>query len=561
MHRHLRSTAVILLALVLFSACNHIPDHARYIPKDAVAVAGINLKSLSKKIAWNMITGSKLFKEMQSRIPEKNAKDAMSGIEKAGLDVINTFYIYVKTDTRLNGSNQVTALIPIADVGQWETYIKTTFPNLEIKETGNRKEAALNHEMYAGWNKNLLIIINIMPGSPDYAAMAMNGKMPADQTPDKPAAADLASLSAEMEQAFTPNNESAITTNKHFTALESEGHDITFWLNYDQLMTQMSGNMAQKMGMALSADMWKDAAFAAGFDFVKGKITSDMKYYLSTAMKDIGAEMGAANADPDMIARLPNQNLDMLAAIHISPKGTRDMLEKMNLLGLANLGLSSQNMTVDYILDAFTGDMAFVMNDFSLHAESVTDTFMGQPVVHQNQKPALSMSYVIKINKKENFQKLVKLAKDMGLQSMGNGFIIPIDDKDSVYIMMNDQYLVASNKFANATGFLSGDFKSQKLPDGVAAVVPGHPWAFYFDVQQFCKNIDAGITHSPRDSFMINESKKLLNNISFAGGAFKDNAFQYHLDISFMNTEENSIIQLMDYSMKMNDATKMAGTE
>ena len=233
------------------------------------------------------------------------------------------------------------------------------------------------------------------------------------------------------------------------------------------------------------------------------------------------------------------------------------MLEKMNLLGLANLGLSSQNMTVEYILDAFTGDMAFVMNDFSLRAESVTDTFMGQPVVHQNQKPSLSMSYVIKINKKDNFQRLVKLAKDMGLQSMGNGFVIPIDDKDSVYIMINDQYLVASNKFANATGFLGGAFKSQKLPDGAAAQVPGHPWAFYFDVQQFCKNIDAGITHSPRDSFMINESKKLLNNISFAGGAFKDNAFQYHLDISFMNTEENSIIQLMDYSMKMSDAAKM----
>ena len=77
MHRHLRSTTIILLAVVFFSACNHIPDHARYIPKDAVAVAGINLKSLSKKIAWNMITGSKLFKEMQSRIPQKNAKDAM----------------------------------------------------------------------------------------------------------------------------------------------------------------------------------------------------------------------------------------------------------------------------------------------------------------------------------------------------------------------------------------------------------------------------------------------------------------------------------------------------
>ena len=62
-----------------------MPEYASYIPKDAIAVAGVNLRSLSKKIAWNMITGSKLFKEMQDRMPQKNAKDAMNGIEKAGI--------------------------------------------------------------------------------------------------------------------------------------------------------------------------------------------------------------------------------------------------------------------------------------------------------------------------------------------------------------------------------------------------------------------------------------------------------------------------------------------
>jgi len=57
---------------------------------------------------------------------------------------------------------------------------------------------------------------------------------------------------------------------------------------------------------------------------------------------------------------------------------------------------------------------------------------------------------------------------------------------------------------------------------------------------------------------MIAESKKLLNNISVTGGAFRDNSFDYHLDINFMNTDENSIINLMDYGMKMSDASKGA---
>src|ERR1017187_996193 len=127
MRSYIRSTILIFMAVVLFTACNRMPDHARYIPKDAVAVAGINLKSLGKKIAWNVITGSKLFKEMQKRIPEKNAKDAVSGIEKAGIDAMNTFYVYVKTDTRFKGGNRITGLVPLSDASLWEAYVKQTF--------------------------------------------------------------------------------------------------------------------------------------------------------------------------------------------------------------------------------------------------------------------------------------------------------------------------------------------------------------------------------------------------------------------------------------------------
>lgn len=57
---------------------------------------------------------------------------------------------------------------------------------------------------------------------------------------------------------------------------------------------------------------------------------------------------------------------------------------------------------------------------------------------------------------------------------------------------------------------------------------------------------------------MIMESKKLLSNISFDGGEFNNNAFTYHMDINFINTDENSLIELMDYGMKINDAGKIA---
>ena len=442
MHRNLRRTIYTSLAVtLLLGACSKIPDHTRYIPKDAVAVAGINLKALSKKIAWNMITGSKLFQEMQKRIPEKSTKDAMNGIEKAGIDLMNTLYVYVKPDTRFKGGNIITGLVPLSDAGEWETYVKQVFPQAEIKQHGDHKEASLGRDMFVGWNNNLLIIINVMSVPADYNQLdrSSSGSL------DKPME-DLAGLSAEMDNAFSIAKDNSIMGNQHFTLLESEGHDVTFWLNYGQLMDQYGNGMAGS-GVSLSGALWKDAAFTSGFDFKKGKISGDMHYYLPDEMKEIGTELGSVNVDKDMLGRLPGQNMDMLFAMHISTKGVKLMLEKMGLLGLANTTLATQNMNVDNVLDAFTGDMSFVMNDFSLHTETEIDSFMGQTVVHQNQKPHLSMSYVMKINKKENFQKLVDLAKQNGLQQFENGFVLPLDDKDTVYAMMNDQYLVVSNKY------------------------------------------------------------------------------------------------------------------
>ena len=555
MYRLSRTIVVLFLGIGLLSACNGIPGHARYIPNDAVAVAGINLRALSKKIAWNVITGSKLFKEMQARIPEKNTKDAMNSIEKSGIDFSNTLYVYIKTDNRLNGNSRVTGLVPLADAGQWEAYVKQVFPQVEIKQLSDRKEARLGSDMYVGWTKNLMIIINTMSVSANNAddQSGSSAKLNVSSTMGN------TDVSAEMANAFSVTKENSIIDNKHFKGLELEGHDVTFWLNYDKLMSQyMGGNMAEKMGVTLSNTLWKDAAFTSGFDFRKGKITGDMHYYMSAEMKDAGTELGAKNVDKDMVERLPSRDMDMIMALHISPKGIKALLDKTGLLGLANVGLSTQGMNVDSVLDAFTGDMAIVMNDFGLHTETITDSFMGQAVIHQNQKPSGSLSYVLKINKKENFEKLFQLAKDNGIQQMGSGYIVPIDDKDSVYIMRSGEYAIASNKFANANGFLQGSFKVQKMPEPAASEILGHPWAIYFDMQQFLKNIDAGISHSAHDSAMISESKKLLNNISFTGGTFKENAFEYHLDINFMNTEENSIIELMDFGMKMNDADNIA---
>ena len=546
---------VFWLLLWLCVSCNHMPDHIQYVPKDASLVAGINLKSLSKKIAWNMITGSKLFKEMQKRMPQKNGTDAMGGIDKAGIDPFNTFYVYLKTDKRFNNGIKVTALVPLSSADDWEAYVKKNFPQSEIKQHNNIKETSLGNNMYMGWNKNLLIVINVIDNPQDfngarrYYDYHKDGENGNDAQAQKSMTPE--DMFAELDVAFSVANDNSIKGNKNFEKLQNDGHDLTMWINYEQIMNQYmtDGNMASQMqGLTLATAMWKDAAIACGFDFKKGKITGDLVYYSSGEMADIYKEFGATNASKDMIERLPSKNMDMMLALHLSPKGVKQILDKTGVLGLANSGLSAQDINVDKVLDAFTGDMAFVMNDLSVRNEAVANSGFTE------QKTNVTMSYVLKINKKENFNKLLDIARNTGmLLPNGTGFVVPVSSRDSMFVVVNDEYAVASNKYADATAILQGTFKGNKMPESAAQIF-NHPFAMYFDIQQTLKDIEPGRSLAASDSFIYQESRKLLTDFSINGGDFRNNAMEIHVEVNFTNTDESSIIALLDFGMKISDA-------
>lgn len=525
MLRFSRIITLLAISVLILSSCHSKPDHRKYIPKDAAVVAGINLSSLSKKIAWNMITGSKIFKEMEKKVPKKNGSDVMSGIDKAGIDVLNTFYVYLKTDNRFNTGMRVTALVPLNDAAAWEAYLKKSFPQANVTEHNKLKVTSLDGNMYMGWNKDLLIIMNVLSDN----------------------AGDMAT---EMDNAFAVTDDNSIKANKNFEKLEGAGHDLSMWVNYDQIMSTYNDRMSPNMnGVSLSKSMWKETAFACGFDFVKGKITGDMTYYTSKSMDKIYKEFGTEHVNKEMISRIPGNELSMLVAAHFSTKALKDMMDSTGVLGLANSGLSAQGTNVDNVLDAFTGDMAFAINNLS-----VTSTPATKDIPYAMQNTNYCMSYVMKINKKANFDQLMNFAKQAGMLPIGEGYMMPVSARDSVFVLSNNDYAVFSNKYANASNILHGNKDGQPLNSNVAANVNGHPFAMFIDIQETIKRIDLNTIMSPQDAGIFNESKNLLTNIAFNGGEYKDGAMQAHMEINFTNKEESSILTLLDFGMRISDA-------
>jgi hypothetical protein len=165
----------------------------------------------------------------------------------------------------------------------------------------------------------------------------------------------------------------------------------------------------------------------------------------------------------------------------------------------------------------------------------------------------MSYTYALKINKKENFNKLLNMGVSMGLLSPNGTNTYLLGSKQA--LLVSEQYCILASDNETALDYQSGKNKGGKLPEHVDEITR-HPFGIYFDAQGVMNNITPIIGQSSKDSAMIVESKKLLQDIIFKGGGFKNNAFEYNMAINFINKEENSLLLLTDFAMKLNTSEK-----
>lgn len=549
------------LLWLLAASCSNMPEHAKYIPKDAIAVVGLNTKALSKKIAWNAIMGSKLLDEMKAKMPDKSA--AAEGLEDAGIDVLNTTYFYYTHNAAIGSYNYITAIVPLSDAKKWETYVLKNFNNPAIKEVNKHKEALLEKDIYAAWDNDMAIVrkgfsneFSDTEFSDTDTLMANAPVANTDLNPEK--------MATDMQTAFMIQKDNEITTDKRFSKLQTQSDDITIWINYDVMMTKINalGN-GFTGGLALGNSLWKDAALAGGLNFEKGKVEGDINYYVSEEMGEVYSKFGGKNADKDMIDRLPMQNLNAIMAANISMEGMKSMLEKMGLLGFMSLGLAQSNLTADDVFQSFTGDAAISLSDFKTYPSTQTiPDLNGESSYTQTVNDASSnYIFVMKIHDNEKFMKLFSYLQSQNAFETIDAQTHKFAGKDSLFLVNDKNFAVFSNNPAIAKNYLQGTYSTQPKPEQVKKNVYGHPTGAFFDVQSFL----AGITtaNTQRDREMLDVTKKTFTDIVINGGEHKKNAFAYKASLNMVNKDENSLLQLLDYSYKLkeiNDREKQIPT-
>lgn len=532
------------LPLLLLAACNRIPDHAKYIPKNALTVVGIDTKSIGQKVAWESITGADVMGSADSLLLRNGYPVTAEDFRNSGIDLSSTLYIFFRNSanpTATVSTGETVGILPLDNSGKWEAFLKKAFPRMQSLTATSGKAAQLDSNVVVLWTDKVAFVRNLIHTPGAYVTLPDSTEEWQDGRIDGPATL------AALETLPKLTKDESLLTDDRFTKLEKRGHDVTTWINYEQMMGSFGGMAGGMTGM-FGNKLYKNAAFALGTDFKDGKAEMDGWYYTSDELKEVSVKMGSGRVSKEMVERLPKGNLAGFAAMGIPMESFQLMLDKIGLSGVANLALSAQGLSMDDLMGAFTGDMVASVNNLRMDAAPV-DTMYGMT---SRPSPAMDFVVALKLGKADKVAKLLKFMLDRKLMSqLSPNVYVPVGTTgEQGVLMMDPVYAVMAKSSAGAQAFLSG--KDKKALTGQAEeAVTNSPTAFFVDLQQIFTNLQSTVASQERDRQQLEVVRNTFANVSMSGGSFSGDHFSYQARLNLVNQKENALLQLMRFANRM----------
>lgn len=541
MQKIFRLIPVVFCFLFLFSACSKNSEHSRYISKDAIGVLSINTMELGKKVAWSALSGSPMFEEMSG------SDTAKFDIEKTGVEPLTTFFIFAVPDQRLSSKSRMMLIVPLKDAKKFQAFVKEKFPEAKFETKDKLSFAYINDNTSVGWDDKTAIVA---VGSPSYGQ-----DWNEDGTP-KPKANNLTILTEEVQKTFALPKDQSLAENKKFTDLMKDAHDISFWLNYEALASSMPQDQLGTAGsvMASQKKLLKDAYVTGSVDFEKGKIVGEATYFFNSSMKAIAEALEVKSVNNDLLKKVPGTQMNMMMSYHFNPQGIKALADTMGVLPLANLGLKEVGLSMDDILNVFTGDILLAVTDFTIKTESKSYSMGGSDVSYTSPVPSMKATLSFKIKDKAAFNKIMQTAVANELLTTTTPGIYSIGTYAT--LAANDEYLVISNEAETASSFMTGTAKADwKLPSDITS----NPYGFYVDIKNTVKSLPLDLLYGKEDTAVFQDGRKLLESISAYGGKVQGDHSSFHFEAAFQNKDENSLLQMINFAQKIAEAEKRQG--
>lgn len=530
----------------LFSSCKKSNEAGRMIPKNALFVAQVNMKSMDSKLPWAELQQTSWYKKAYSNASTAEwRKKILENPSASGIDFDEGLIFFGAKDTT---GYYIAAEGKLKNKSDFEAFNKNFDPSQTVKKEGDIHLLILKDKNIVSWDdKNFVYVMNPATTTSqmykwDDSARLQNNHIAEDKS---------AELSAICKTLFSLKSSASLAKNEQFGKLLKEPGDIHIWQNNEEIIKS-----APSMGMLsmLKLDAFtKDNILTYAISFDNGKIDINQKAYVSNELADILKKYMGSSINKDMIENIPSKNVFGVLAFNFKPEGIKELIKLTGTDGLVNMYGQQMGFNLDDISKATNGDWLLAFSDFSMSSDSLKykDRMSADSESAKFKMPEFNYIFSAGIGDKSSLQKIINAVAKMGAQTGNN----PVAN-----YVMNDKVFAVGNTASFANQYLSGsnnefDFMNQ---------FSGHPAGFFIDIHQLLSGFSSMPVTNSGEKAMLDQSLKTWKNITASGGDTKDNAFLFHTEINFVDQQANSLKQLntyLDEMYKINEARKQQSSK
>ncbi len=510
------------IATIVVSCSSSVPKQAEFIPKDAFMVADFNTGRLAEKCKKGNINWDSLFASMLKNadpVKSEEMKKQMAKMSEAGIDFEDHFFVYVKmSGSMMSGQNVTTGLVAgMKDASKFETYIKSQQNVSPVLQKDNYSYTVLNNELAIGWNKDVAILVYSSPQvANDASQVAPN---------------DGKTSLAALDQMMHLKKEESVADIDDFKTLMKEKADILYWTNSEGVVSSIPF-----VGMTKMADLFKGTHTAGTVNFEDGKAVATVKAYMGKDLADILKKYPSTAADMSMVTQYPSA-INGYMSFSFNPKVLLDIIKYAGVESTANQFLANSGITLDDIAKAFTGDMTFIMSDFSMKQNTMD---IGGEKINYN-SPELHYIFNAKIADVAAYNKIAAALAAKGIMDQVNGQYLPKDLRGTGWLM-NGKNLIMGNSDSMVQQYLAGKGNAS-IPKDVSNDAAGKPMSMFIDINKLMQQVPADSSSME----MMTLAKSTFKDFRATADKMEGNSVTSHMELYTMNDKENSLVTMIHY--------------
>lgn len=529
MKKTARFIAILFTVAVAITSCNsNKPTLAKYIPKDAVAVIGLDAKSITEKLATGNLSLDTLAAILTSNEGDSSSdRNKWNELKTSGIDLAAPFYVFFKTTSSImDGSTSTVGVVAnIKDAAAFEQYLKKKRPGGDIKTDGDYSYLALGEDFVVGWKENVAIVSQVHGGRTAPGVYATGEGTLSQQL---------------LKKLFAQATSESVLSLDAYKNVEKAGGDMTFFFNASAGQGALSA-----LSLTKASDLIADSYTTGSVNFDNGKVTATLTGYTGKALGDILEKHPGHAIDVDALSKYPLP-ADGFVSLSFDPQVLVDILKFAGADGMVNQTLTQNfNLTLEDVAKAFKGDvgMAFSITDGG--GKSVTD--LGTP-----SKPPFVFVFNSAIGDKAAYDKVIAALAVKGVQLPKEGTVkIPL--MGDITLSVTDKNLIIASDATVLQQYLAGSPAKSAIPADVKEKIKGKSFAMYMDVEKLEKInkrvLNIAVNQGDKDTTAFPVKDFIATADKIDGRVTKGNA-----ELRMFDEKQNSLVVLIRKAIASNKA-------